>query len=122
MSRAASQTYDWNLRGRSGSGRDTGLGELIGSMIGFASASTIFALQQIRHSFEMFVAPAEVMNRVRHSLDDISHAMNRSVDNSNEEGNSGHRSEPQSAARIMDPTTSGTPQMSEEEVLTGRKR
>ena len=105
----AGQTYIGSMAkgGRSNTHRDTGIGDLIGSLVGFASASTIFALQQVRNALEIFVEPAGVMSRVRYSLDNISHAINQSVDDTNQQSSG---------------TAGSQSQHLEEEVLAGRKR
>lgn len=125
---------DANTRGNDrNSRRDTGFGDLVGSMLGFAGASTRFAIQQMENAFVAITQPQKVMNRVRHSLDNISHAMT----DSGEEGGrrresfqgsqpfqgSQRRSDPVSAAAAMDPTgTAQQSQINEEDVMTGRKR
>ncbi len=113
--------------------RDAGFSDLVGSMLGFAGASTRFAIQQMENAFVAFTNPQKVMNRMRHSLDNISNAMSQSGDESGNrsgrsqsfQGAQSRRSDPVSAASAMDPT--GTTQESQnqgvsEDVMTGRKR
>ena len=74
--------------------RDAGLGDLVGSMLGFASASTKFTFQQMQNAVTMFKDPQCVMNRMRDSIDNLSSAMSNGQTSRSEDK---HAAEPQSA-------------------------
>jgi len=86
---------------------ETHLGELMNSIFRFASTGTRFAMQQMWNSVTFFARPGEVMNRVRHSLDNISDALDESlVENKRSEpplpSYETYSSEPVAAVRAMD--------------------
>jgi hypothetical protein len=89
-------TYEQTSNGNRSERRDAGIGDLFGSMLGFASASTKFTFQQMQNAMTMFRDPQSVMNRMRDSMDNISDAMcNTKEEMKSSAGTSS--SEPQSA-------------------------
>jgi hypothetical protein len=127
MTSHAEQNYGSNLENTyrlDTTGRNAGFSDLFGSMLGFAGASTVFALRQMQNAVEVFVKPQGVMNRVRNSLDNISHAMNQADEAGGRPGRTAgaqHRPEPVSVASTTD-QTAGQTAAADEELLTGRKR
>jgi hypothetical protein len=82
---------------------DAGLTDLIGSMVGLASAGTKFTIRQMQNAITVFTDSQSVLNEVRDSLDDISKAM----------------AKPPADATIA--ATEATEPRSAEKVFTGRK-
>jgi hypothetical protein len=72
---------------------DSGISDLLGSVVGLATAGTRFTLKQMQNAMGVFTEPQAVINNVRESLDNISHAMTKPI----EEAASHSPGEPQSA-------------------------
>ena len=56
---------------------DAGITDLIGSMMGLASAGTKFTIRQMQNAITVFTDSQSVLNNVRDSLDNISSAMTK---------------------------------------------
>jgi hypothetical protein len=56
---------------------DAGITDIIGSMMGLASAGTKFTIRQMQNAIGVFTDSQAVMNNVRDSLDNISSAMTK---------------------------------------------
>jgi len=72
---------------------DAGISDLLGSVVGLASAGTKFTLKQMQNAMGVFTEPQAVINNVKESLDNISHAMTKPA----EEATSASAGEPQPA-------------------------
>ena len=59
---------------------DAGLSDLLGSVVGLATAGTKFTLKQMQNAMGVFTEPQAVINNVRESLDNISNAMTKPTD------------------------------------------
>jgi len=81
---------------------DAGISELLGSVVGLATAGTKFTLKQMQNAICVFTEPQSVINNVRESLDNISDAMTKP-------------SEPTSSSQ-----SAGEPQPAQD-AFTGRK-
>lgn len=108
-------------RNRSREEHSGGIGDFFSSMLGFASATTVFTLHQMQNAFGAITEPRKSIDRVRHSIDNLSNAMNKPIEEERENGSSttSSRSEPRSAASALDPNST---QAVEDDTLTGRKR
>jgi hypothetical protein len=62
--------------------RDAGISDLLGSMLGLATAGTKFVFQQVGNAVSFVTEPQGVMNRVRNSMDKISDAMSQEAEES----------------------------------------
>jgi hypothetical protein len=56
---------------------DAGITDLIGSMMGIASAGTKFTMRQMQNVITVFTDSQSALNNVRDSLDNISSAMTK---------------------------------------------
>jgi len=56
---------------------DAGFTDILGSVMGLASAGTKFTIKQMQNAIGVFTEPQSVMNNVRDSLDNISSAMTK---------------------------------------------
>src|SRR5262249_21163633 len=63
-------------------GEDGGWLGLMGSMISFTNAATMFTMQQAQNAMGMFTHPGRMIDRYRRSLDSMSQAMKHDMDNS----------------------------------------
>jgi hypothetical protein len=74
---------------------DAGISDLLGSVVGLASAGTKFTLKQMQNAMGVFTEPQTVINNVKESLDNISHAMTKPAEEA--AAASSNPGEPQSA-------------------------
>jgi len=66
-----------NQQQDNGHKNDAGISDLLGSVVGLATAGTKFTLKQMQNAMGVFTEPQAVINNVRESLDSISHAMTK---------------------------------------------
>lgn len=106
---------DYSRRHNTRSEDSTGIGDLFNSMLGFASATTVFTLNQMQNAVVAMTEPRNAMNRVRHSIDNISQAMCRPVESSS--GMRRSNSDPVSASTLANEVN-----LEDDPALSGRKR
>lgn len=77
---------------------DAGVTDLLGSMVGLATAGTKFTIEQMQNAVALFTDSQSAMNRVRNSLDNLSNAMAGQTTETQGTRKRESASEPQAAA------------------------
>jgi hypothetical protein len=93
---------------------NAGITDVMGSFMRMASAGTRFTIDQMFNAMSMLTDPTGAMNRVKHSMDNLSGAMQG-------HGSHGSTHMGSSSSQGCADSTSSSASMETDEELTGRK-